>query len=76
MLQKPENRDEYRDEVYYSRISRKHLCEWNYRDANGELHTGVAPDRVTAKARAAKFGFQNKGDAESEQHMSDCGSIR
>jgi hypothetical protein len=47
----------FRTEQFYSKVSEKTLIQWDYRDANGELHTGIAPTLQMARKAAAKFGY-------------------
>jgi hypothetical protein len=49
----------FRTEQYTDRFSGETHVQWDYRDANGELHTGIAPTLQMARKAAAKFGYPN-----------------
>jgi major membrane immunogen (membrane-anchored lipoprotein) len=34
------------------------MVQWDYRDANGKLHSGVAKTVEAAKQKAAQFGYK------------------
>jgi hypothetical protein len=39
-------------------IARRRVVQWDYRDTNDELHSGIASSMEAAKIAAAKFGYQ------------------
>ena len=44
-------------ESYESSIQKKTLYQWDYRDKEGNLHSGVAQSLEAAKAKAALYGY-------------------
>lgn len=44
-------------EEYYNEIVKKNIVQWDYRDINGELHTGTAKTLEEAKQKAGKYGY-------------------
>lgn len=68
-MQKPINSDEFVSQAYVSRLDKQSHVEWNYRDAEGVLHAGVAKDEAEAFAAAAVFGFT--GDPVVAQELED-----
>lgn len=51
------SRDQFQCEEFYSDILKRTLFQWDYRDENGKLHSGVAKSLDAAGAAAAKFGY-------------------
>jgi len=51
-------RDYFRCEVYKPVGLEDVRVQWDYRDASGELHTGVARDVLSAKAAARRYGYR------------------
>ncbi len=51
-------RDCFRYEEYTTEVSRRTKVQWDYRDARGELHSGVACDVDHAKERAREYGYR------------------
>ena len=49
-------------ESFSNRVQRKRLVEWNYRDAAGKLHAGVAKTYEAAVEQAAKHGYVKGGN--------------
>lgn len=47
----------FRTEEYYSRISKRRYIQWDYRDSDGVLHSGVARDITAARKVASKYGY-------------------
>lgn len=50
-------RNSFKFEVYQPVGSKTTKVQWDYRDASGELHTGIACDLNYAKAAASAFGY-------------------
>jgi hypothetical protein len=46
-------------EKFFAKLGRKTITryQWDYRDANGILHSGVATSPGAAKRAAAKYGY-------------------
>jgi hypothetical protein len=55
-------RDQFQCEAFTTRIGRKSITkiQWDYRDRNGELHSGIAPTVLEATKAAEKFGYKIK----------------
>lgn len=51
--------DTFTYESYESSIQRKTLYQWDYRDKEGNLHSGVAYTLEAAKAKAALYGYND-----------------
>lgn len=45
-------------ESAYSRILKREVVYWDYRDTEGELHTGTARTEEEAQGKASKFGYK------------------
>lgn len=50
-------RDYFRCEVFKPVGLKGIRVQWDYRDAGGELHTGIAPDVDSAKTAARQYGY-------------------
>jgi hypothetical protein len=46
-----------RTEEFYSKISKKTMIQWDYRDAKGVLHSGISATLQMARKAASKFGY-------------------
>lgn len=44
-------------EETFNSILKRNVVYWDYRDHNGELHTGTAKTLKEAKEKASKFGY-------------------
>lgn len=53
-------KDQFQYEKFTTRLGRKSITrfQWDYRDKNGELHTGIAGSINEAEEKAAKFVYQ------------------
>jgi hypothetical protein len=45
-------------EPYNSAVLEGERVQWDYRDKNGKLHSGIAKTLEEAKAEARKFGYE------------------
>lgn len=53
--------NEFKYEKYYSVIiTRKPYIQWDYRDENGKLHSGIATSIEAAKIAAERYGYINE----------------
>lgn len=52
------NKNEFRTETFISKVTGEELIQWDYRDANGVLHSGVAKSLDEAMQKASKHGFK------------------
>lgn len=52
-------RNSFQYEKFTTKIGRKNIerVQWDYRDKNGVLHTGIAKDFEAACLQASKFGY-------------------
>jgi hypothetical protein len=50
--------DQFQCERFYSSILKGYRYQWDYRDINGELHSGVAKTEELAIEKAKTFGYQ------------------
>lgn len=50
-------RGSFRTEEYYSKMFRAWMVQWDYRDDDGELHSGVAESMELARRAAGKHGY-------------------
>lgn len=53
-----QGRDQFAYEKYYNKVLKRHIVQWDYRDANGQLHSGTAKTLEEAKEKAAKYGYR------------------
>lgn len=51
---------EFKVGIYRSLVDLKVLVQWDYRDYEGVLHTGVAPTLNAAKLAAKQFGYKGE----------------
>lgn len=52
------NKDQFQCEKFYSDIVRSYRYQWDYRDAAGELHSGITKTEEAAIENAKKYGYQ------------------
>jgi hypothetical protein len=57
IMEAPIRNNSFKQEPYYSQITKELLVEWNYRDLKGELHTGISKSIEAAENSAATFGY-------------------
>jgi hypothetical protein len=65
-------------EPFVSSIKRVTLTQWDYRDAAGELHSGISHgSRETAECEAARFGHipSNCPLTESQREVRTCNCV-
>ena len=48
---------EFRCEEFNTWVTGKKMVQWDYRDDNGVLHSGIAQSMEEAMNKASKFGF-------------------
>jgi hypothetical protein len=62
-------KDQFNFEVFTTKIGRKPITriQWDYRDSNGVLHSGVAKTILDAAKAAEKFGYKIKDRAVSNK---------
>lgn len=53
-------KDQFQYEKFTTKLGRKTIAriQWDYRDAQGVLHTGIATSIDNAMEAASKFGYQ------------------
>ena len=51
------SRGQFQCEEFYSDVLKGTRFQWDYRDENGELHSGIVKSYDAAVAAAAKFGY-------------------
>ncbi len=56
-MEKPTTRDTLWTETFESTLTGGFYVEWNYRDASGELHAGVARSKGEAGQQAKAYGY-------------------
>jgi hypothetical protein len=50
---------EFQYEKFTAGLRRNPVIQWDYRDKEGELHTGIAKTVEEAREKAAKYGYDN-----------------
>ena len=53
-------RDCFRYETYHPTGKTHTRIQWDYRDSQGVLHSGIARDLPSAQASARRFGYQGE----------------
>lgn len=51
------DKDQFRYERISSPVTKRTYIQWDYRDKNGKLHSGVARTLNDAKRAAVKYGY-------------------
>jgi hypothetical protein len=67
-MEPPKNPGEETWETYFSKVLRKNLTEYNFRDMDGDLFTTVAPTLREARRRRDQWLRENREDGDPDAY--------